>query len=71
MKGQNENQAAKIQAYKSKVMGAEAPRMGFVNEGDPSHGVDAGPDRKHSGAVEKQAADGYGYKGYDEAAWKY
>jgi len=71
MKGQKENQAAKIQAYKSKVMGAKAPKMGFVNEGDPTHGVTSGPDRTNAGSVTKQAADGSGYKGYDEAAWKY
>jgi len=71
MKGQKEDQAAKIKGYRSKVMGAEAPKMGFVNEGDPTHGVDSGPDRTNAGTVTKQAADGSGYKGYDEAAWKY
>lgn len=71
MKGQNENQAAMIQAYKRRVMSAKAPDMGFVNKGDPSHGVESGPDRKNFGPVGKKDACGYGYKGYDESAWKY
>lgn len=73
MKGQKENQAAMIQSYKRRVMKAEAPqpRMGFVNKGDPSHGVESGPDRKEFMPVKKVDACGYGYKGYASEAWEY
>lgn len=71
MKGQNENQAAMIVGYKRRVMEAKAPNMPFVNKGDPSHGVESGPDRKEFGPVRKEPVFGQGYKGYDSMAWKY
>ena len=71
MKSQKENQAAMIQGYKRKVMEAKPPKMSFVNAGDPSHGVESGPDRTESGPVRKVDACGYGYKGYDPLAWQY
>lgn len=71
MRGQDKNQAGMIQSYRAKVMKARAPMMDFVNKSDPSHGVESGPDRREMGPVRKVDACGYGYKGYDDLAWKY
>ncbi len=79
MKKSKIDQAARIEETKRETMRFretginQMTRRPFVNAGAPSHGVMEGPDTENANNehVKKEDVNGYGYKGYNPAAWKY